>query len=226
MDSETLSHVREGVVYLVALVLSICVHEFGHAFVADKLGDRLPRSQGRVTLNPLAHIDPVGTILFPIIGFVMALSSPAAASRMIGWGKPVEISLGAGLTRKISLRTAHALIAIAGPMMNILFALVLSVPSVLLLRAGNRDLANAVFGVVGMNITLCFFNLIPCPPLDGGAILARILPRSADGLMTLLNRYGFMIFLALLLTGALSYLLIPAGIITSAWADVLSRLAR
>jgi Zn-dependent protease len=221
MDSETLTHVREGFVYLVALVLSICVHEFGHAFVADKLGDRLPRSQGRVTLNPLAHVDPVGTILFPIIGFVMALSSPAAASRMIGWGKPVEISLGAGLTRKISIRTAHALIAIAGPMMNLLFALVLSGVTVLLWRAGKMDLGLGVFGVVSMNITLCFFNLIPCPPLDGGAILARILPRSADGFITLLNRYGFMIFLALLLTGALSYLMIPAGIVTNAWGHVL-----
>jgi Zn-dependent protease len=220
MDSETLHHIREGIVYLVALVLSICVHEFGHAFVADKLGDRLPRSQGRVTLNPLAHVDPVGTLIFPLLGFVMSSVSPAAASRMLGWGKPVQIS-SVGLTRKISLRTAHALIALAGPLMNILFALVLSVVTVILVRAGKEDLAFAVFGVVSMNISLCFFNLIPCPPLDGSAILARLLPRSADGFMDLLNRYGFMIFLALLLTGALGYIMIPVGYVISAWLNVL-----
>jgi Zn-dependent protease len=213
-------------VYLVALVLSICVHEFGHAFVADKLGDRLPRSQGRVTLNPLAHIDPVGTIVFPLVAFFMAFNSPGVASRMIGWGKPVQISLGAGLTRKLSVRTSHALIAIAGPMMNILFGLVLSVVTVVLLRAEKQDLAEGVFGVVRMNITLCFFNLIPCPPLDGGAILARILPRSADGFLSWLNRYGSFIFLALLVTGALSFFMIPVGIVVHKWAVVLNGFAR
>src|SRR5438270_1233070 len=149
LDPEKLKY---GLLYVVALVLSVCVHEFGHAFVADKLGDPLPRAQGRVTLNPLAHLDPIGSIAFPLLGFFMAFASPGAASRIIGWGKPVRISLGAGMTRKVSLRTAHALIAIAGPMMNILFALVLSAVSVLLLRANQLELANHVFGVVAMNI--------------------------------------------------------------------------
>ena len=69
MDPEQLQHVRDGLIYLVALILSICVHEFGHAWVADKLGDPLPRSQGRVTLNPIAHIDPIGTLLMPLVAF-------------------------------------------------------------------------------------------------------------------------------------------------------------
>lgn len=222
MDSETLHHVREGVVYLVALVLSVCVHEFGHAFVADKLGDRLPRAQGRVTLNPLAHADPIGTILLPVVAFVMSFSSPDAASRILGWGKPVQISLHPGqITRRITIRTAHALIAIAGPFMNILFALLLSVVTVLLARAGKPDLANGVFVVVGMNIGLCFFNLIPLPPLDGGAILARVLPRRLDYVIDWLNRYGFIILFALLMTGALGYFMIPAHIVTKHWARIL-----
>src|SRR3954452_7533635 len=144
-DSPEISmRIRDGVVYLIALVLSICVHEFGHAFVADKLGDPLPRSQGRVTLNPLAHIDPIGTLLLPLIA---VFSGPAIGSRILGWGKPVQISLSArSITRKISIRTAHALIAIAGPMMNILFGLVLSAVFIGLIKGEKIELAKAVAG--------------------------------------------------------------------------------
>jgi Zn-dependent protease len=211
--------IRMAAVYLVALVLSICVHEFGHAFVADKLGDPLPRAQGRVTLNPLAHIDPIGTLLFPLIGF---FAGPAIGSRILGWGKPVQISMSArSMTRKISLRTSHALIAIAGPLMNILFALVLSAVVVVLVRVGKGELANGVWWVVTLNIGLAFFNLIPCPPLDGGAILAFLLPRSLEGVNTFLARYGFIIFFALLMTGLLGFFMIPASIVTNWWQRVL-----
>src|SRR5436305_12656989 len=95
MDSISSAALAQGLVYLVALIMSICVHEFGHAFVADRLGDRLPRAQGRVTLNPLAHIDPIGTIVLPLAAIFMAASSPALAARIVGWGKPVSISLSA-----------------------------------------------------------------------------------------------------------------------------------
>src|SRR5215813_9178336 len=103
MDAET---IRLGIVYLVALVLSICVHEFGHAFVADKLGDPLPRSQGRVTLNPLAHADPVGTLILPLVAFFMSYANPMVGARIMGWGKPVQISLSARhMTRKMTIRS-------------------------------------------------------------------------------------------------------------------------
>jgi Zn-dependent protease len=214
MDPEKL---RFGLVYLVALVLSICVHEFGHAFVADKLGDPLPRSQGRVTLNPLAHIDPIGTLLLPLVAI---FSSPAIGSRILGWGKPVQISLSArSITRKVSIRTAHALVAIAGPMMNILFALVLSAVFVVLLRTERIELAKAVAGVIDMNIGLCLFNLLPIPPLDGGAILARLVPRRFDSALDALNRYGFIILFALLMTGLLWRLMWPALIIEQFWLE-------
>src|SRR2546423_12445085 len=108
MDPEKL---RLAFVYRVSLVLSICVHEFGHAFAADKLGDPLPPSQGRVTLNPLAHIDPIGTLLLPLVAF---FSSPAIGSRLLGWGKPAQISPSArSTTRKASIRTGPALVALA-----------------------------------------------------------------------------------------------------------------
>src|SRR3954468_4334343 len=102
-----------ALLYLIALVLSVSVHEFGHAFVADKLGDRLPRSQGRVTLNPLAHIDPIGTLLFPFIGGL-------TGALMLGWGKPVFTSLSARhIPRGMTMSTAHLLVSIAGPAMNV-----------------------------------------------------------------------------------------------------------
>jgi Zn-dependent protease len=207
-----------GLIYLVALVLSICVHEFGHAFVADKLGDPLPRSQGRVTLNPLAHIDPIGTLLLPLIA---VFSGPAIGSRILGWGKPVQISLSArSITRKISIRTAHALVAIAGPMMNVLFALLLSGVFIVLVRTGGEryfSLAEGIERVIAMNIGLCLFNLLPIPPLDGGAILARFVPRRYDNVLDGLNRYGFLILFALLMTGALWTLMWPAFIIEDFW---------
>lgn len=220
LDPEKL---RFGLIYIVALVLSICVHEFGHALVADKLGDPLPRAQGRVTLNPLAHIDPLGTLLLPLIA---VFSGPAIGSRILGWGKPVQISLSArSITRKVSIRTAHALVAIAGPMMNILFALVLSVVFVALVKADNRALAVGVANVIAMNIGLCLFNLLPIPPLDGGAVLARFVPRRFDHLLDGLNRYGFVILFALLMTGMLSRLMWPAAIISEFWLEHLTRLA-
>jgi Zn-dependent protease len=214
MDVEKL---RYAFIYLVALVLSICVHEFGHAFVADKLGDPLPRAQGRVTLNPLAHIDPIGTLLLPLVA---VFAGPAIGSRILGWGKPVQISLSArSITRKISIRTAHALVAIAGPMMNVLFALVLSGVFFVLVRANQIPLAAGVEQVIAMNIGLCLFNLLPIPPLDGGAVLARFVPRRYDYLLDGLNRYGFIILFGLLMTGLLWRLMWPAMIIEQFWLE-------
>src|SRR6185503_3278044 len=128
MDPQMVQYIREGAVYLIALILSICVHEFGHAFVADRLGDPLPRSQGRVTLNPISHIDFIGTLVLPVVAFAMSITDPAVGAKILGWGKPVQISLSPrAISRNGTLKTAHLLIALAGPMMNILFGLVLSI---------------------------------------------------------------------------------------------------
>jgi Zn-dependent protease len=224
MDLVTL---REGFVYLVALVLSICVHEFGHAYVADKLGDRLPRSQGRVTLNPIAHIDLIGTILLPMVAF---FAGGAVGARILGWGKPVQIS-PSQLGKRFSARTGHALVAIAGPAMNLVFALVLSIVLLVLLKAGRLDdMTNAVAGIIAMNLGLMLFNLLPIPPLDGGAVWSRFLPRSFDHVMESLNRYGFIILFALIMipfrgTTLLGWIMWPAQIISRAWLDTVVHLA-
>ncbi len=214
-------HLRDGMIYLLALVLSICVHEFGHAFIADKFGDPLPRAQGRVTLNPIPHVDPVGTLLLPIVGFIVSISDPSVGAKILGWGKPVQVSLSArSMSRRFSIRTLHLFIALAGPAMNILFAIVLSAVFLALVKfAGGQtlQLAMPVAYIIAMNIGLAFFNLIPCPPLDGGAILKGILPRNLDYINDALEKYGFMILFALLMTGALRYLMIPARVVSDLW---------
>jgi Zn-dependent protease len=211
---EILMQIRDGVVYLIALILSISVHEFGHAFIADKLGDPLPRAQGRVTLNPIAHIDPIGTLLMPLFQIF-------ADARVLGWGKPVQVSLSARhMSRRFSMKINHLFIAIAGPMMNIIFALVLSVLFLVLLRFGGVStlpFVTYVGYVISMNIGLAFFNLIPCPPLDGGAVLHGILPRDLEFISETLQKFGFVILLALLLSGGLRYFMIPARWASDWW---------
>jgi Zn-dependent protease len=219
MDVE---HVRDGLLYLLALILSICVHEFGHAFIADKLGDPLPRAQGRVTLNPIPHIDPIGTLAMPLLAFAF----PSFGAFILGWGKPVQVSLSPrSLTKRWSVRFSHLLIALAGPMMNLVFALVVSGVYLLLAKFGDGKsllLTEPVAKVILMNIGLAFFNLIPCPPLDGGAILRGILPRSLDWISDGLEKYGSFVLLALLFTGAIRVLLTPAMFVARFWFEHLN----
>jgi Zn-dependent protease len=216
---------RDGIMYLVALVLSICVHEFGHAFIAHKLGDPLPKAQGRVTLNPIAHIDPIGTIVLPLSGFLFA--SFGYSLPMLGWGKPVQTSLSARhMSRRFSMKTMHLFIAICGPLMNVLFALLLSAGFVALVRfSDDKTLAGPLLQVIFMNIGLACFNLLPCPPLDGGAVLRGLLPRSLEYVSDFLDRFGFMILFAILATGMLSRIMYPAQLVMIWWKGVLIGMA-
>jgi Zn-dependent protease len=212
----TLDDVRNALLFLIALVLSISVHEFGHAWVATKLGDPLPRAQGRLTLSPLKHADPIGTLLVPLL----MLKSPIP---LLGWGRPVQTN-PLNYTRRFSRATGQMLVAIAGPTMNLLLALVVSLVLVVGARLGfmSRDLVVTLFGrVVALNLSLMFFNLLPIPPLDGGAVLGWILPRSMQHIVDLLSRWGFLVLLGLLLTGLLGYFMYPCQVLTTYWGVAL-----
>ena len=208
---------RDGVLLLIALVLSVAVHEFGHAWAATRLGDSLPRAQGRLTLNPIRHADPIGTLLFPAIMMF-------AGAGMLGWGRPVQTN-PYNYTRRFSQATGSALVAVAGPAMNLVMAALVSV----LLVIGNRlgwvsiDLAeDLIKNLVALNLSLLFFNLLPIPPLDGGAVLAWALPRSMQGAIDFLNRWGFVILLGLfMLPGVLGIILGPARYLSYLWIDAL-----
>jgi Zn-dependent protease len=163
------------------LVLAITVHEFAHAWVADHLGDPTPRSQGRVTLNPLAHLDPLGTIALILIGF--------------GWGKPVEFD---PYNLKHRSRDA-ALIAIAGPASNILMAIICSI-LIHLVFPGTNMFALSLIQILFINVSLAIFNLVPVAPLDGEKILYALLPRlTAIEYRQFMRKYGVIVLLLLIL---------------------------
>jgi Zn-dependent protease len=211
--------VRVALLSLIAFVISVAVHEFGHAFMADRLGDRLPRAQGRVTLSPLAHADLVGTIILPLL----AAFTPGIP--MIAWGKPVQTN-PANYTKRLPQRVGHLLVALMGPTMNLLLAVLISIVILVLAKAGvlHRPLAlDLMRYILGLNIMLMCFNLIPLPPLDGATVLAGLLPQRLQIIPQTLQRYGMILFFILLLSGALRFLMQPANRLTLAWAEALLR---
>lgn len=171
----------------VAILIAITVHEFSHAFTADKLGDPTPRLQGRVSLNPLVHLDLIGTVFLFIAGF--------------GWGKPVQFDP----YNLKSPRKDAAIISLAGPLSNFITALVLSLilRLFILFNLTNSDaiglifLSQLILLVIQINIVLGVFNLLPIYPLDGFNIVGGFLPREQAHEWQQLQRYG-MIFLLLL----------------------------
>ncbi len=182
-----LEHFRWGALQLILLIISIGLHEFGHAWVADLRGDPLPRLQGRVTLNPFAHADPIGTIALPAI---MIFLSPGFG--LIGWGKPVQISLPNPKTRRMD----DIYITLAGPGMNLVLCFVFAVIGGL----GDFDPRSQSVIIdflqmgVFLNAGLVVFNLIPIPPLDGSRIAVRLGLYSEESFL-MLARWGFVILL-------------------------------
>ena len=181
---------EEKVILFILLLSSISIHEWAHAWVADKLGDPLPRQQGRVTLDPRSHIDPIGTLLIP---FIMIFASPGFA--IIGWGKPVQISLPNPETKKRD----DILITIAGPLSNLSIAFICSLSFGLFYRfvpLGESALL-LLYQIVSLNAVLFLFNLLPVPPLDGSHILKNMV-NMKDETFLQFSKYGFFILIILI----------------------------
>jgi Zn-dependent protease len=208
---------REAILFLIALVLSVSVHEFGHAWAANRLGDPLPRAQGRLTLNPVRHIDPIGTLLFPLI-MVMARVP------LLGWGRPVMTN-PSNYRTSLSRPTASMLVALAGPAMNLLMAAVVSLLLVVGVRmtlVSEPTVALLIDHLVVLNLSLLFFNLLPIPPLDGGAVLAWALPRSMQGAIEFLERWGFIILFGLVMIPQVRmWVFAPAAYLSGLWTNAL-----
>jgi Zn-dependent protease len=167
------------VLLAISLVGAISLHEFAHALAADLQGDRMPRALGRLTLNPAKHLDPLGTLCIVLVGF--------------GWGKPVPFRPEA-LSSK---RFGAAIVALAGPAMN----LALAVASAFAIRFSGLfggSVWNFMQLFLTINVWLAVFNLIPVPPLDGSRLLTIFLPPAKQRIVFFLDRYGFMILLAVI----------------------------
>ena len=192
---------------LAFLLLSLSVHEAAHAWSADRLGDPTARMLGRITLNPLAHIDWIGTVLFPLVALVTGLP-------LLGWAKPVPVNF-----RNLKApRRDFALVALAGPVSNIALA-VLATPIFLMMYGdGVVEMGSMLAGsFVVLNVALAIFNMIPFPPLDGGNVLSGFVPESVAAAIDQLRPYGFIMLYALMFTGVLSRVVFPVAIaITSA----------
>jgi Zn-dependent protease len=189
--------VRIGLM-LAVLVSSLTVHEAAHAWAADRLGDSTARRLGRLTLNPVAHIDPIGTLLFPILAATTGLP-------LIGWAKPVPVDM-----RNLQApRRDFALIAAAGPASNLALAVAGAVAVGVLPRGdGNQGLV-LLLGFVSLNVLLALFNMLPVPPLDGGNVLIGLLPEAAAHAVERLRPYGIIVLYALMLSGMLWTLIGP-----------------
>ncbi len=187
-----------------ALLLAVTVHEVAHGWVADRLGDPTARLAGRLTLNPLPHIDPLGALAFVLAGF--------------GWAKPVPVN-AYNLRRPVR---DMACVAVAGPLSNFLVAFVGLVVLVLVGRTVDAPflalpLAGTLRYVYAFNLGLAIFNLIPLPPLDGGHFLPYFLPRSAWPLLQQLEQYGPLILILLVVSGGTGYIIGPVFRLVSAF---------
>ncbi len=192
IDASTL---RTVAIYVVCLVLSVAVHEFAHAWAAHRLGDDTPEREGRLTLNPVAHADPIGTLLLPLIAGLT--NTP-----LFGWGRPVPTN-PVRYTRKVSMRVGLALVSVAGPLANLALAAVVLLAAAGASLAGvlNPQTAALLHGLMTLNIFLMVFNLLPVHPLDGGKILAALLPEKWRAVDDFLLQWGGTILIVLVLVG-------------------------
>jgi Zn-dependent protease len=181
------------------VIVALTIHEAAHAWTADKLGDPTARLLGRVSLNPVVHIDPIGTILLPLVAMFSGLM-------ILGWAKPVPVNI----SRLRHHRRDFMIVAAAGPISNFLQAIVLAVAYHAVHQPGTSDQFSAIlWKAVEINLALAFFNLIPIPPLDGGNVLAGLVPESAARVLDQVRQFGFIALYALLYTGILGQLIGP-----------------
>lgn len=195
---------------VVALAPAIVLHELAHGLSAYALGDPTAKNQGRLTLNPIKHIDPVGSILVPGILFLVYYLGITKTLMLFGWAKPVPVSFRSLHPRRLGM----AVVALAGPLTNIVLAFIFSrlykalpfIYSRMELWLPVPQLTNALAWAVVLNLTLAVFNMVPIPPLDGSRVVTSCLPTSLAYYYNRLERFGIIIVILLLNVGMMGYL--------------------
>lgn len=215
MSFDVADFLSKLIIYMVVWVFAVSAHEAAHAWTSYKFGDDTAYQLGRVTLNPVPHISLIGTIILPILGFIVSYSS-AFSFPLIAWGKPTPVNP----LRWRNKDAANVCVSLAGIVVNLLIAISSTVIIKILiwqqiLNAQNFQegliaiLFNFLYTMVLMNVGLAIFNLLPFPPLDGSKVLQTFLPPSFEPLFEILETYGFLILLVLLQLGIIRAIVVP-----------------
>jgi len=213
---DPLSLVSHLIIYMVVLLLAISAHEAGHAWMSYKFGDNTAYLLGRVTLNPVKHTDPIGTLLIPIISFIFgALGGGLASIPLIGWGIPTPVN-----PRNWTNYTwGKLMVSIAGVLANLILLMIgIALAKIMfsqgftiydLVAKDANPLGIFVWDLMTLNLSLFVFNLLPFPPLDGSKILSTFLPESLQPMLNLMEQYGFLILMALIYIGVINIIIGP-----------------
>jgi Zn-dependent protease len=220
MDAFSAELIGRLLIFLVTLLLAISAHEAAHAWMSSKYGDETARMLGRVTLNPISHTDPIGTLLIPVVGFILGAMGGALASiPLIGWGKPTPVNP----RNWTNYKQANVMVSIAGILANLIIAIIAFTIIKILMATGTLTIYDAVgqtqnpIGILlnmmlFLNVSLAIFNLLPFPPLDGSKVLATFLPADWQPVLDVLEQYGFMILLLLMYMGFIRAIMYPVQI--------------
>ena len=216
-DVDLANLISHLVIYMVVLLLAISAHEAGHAWMSYKFGDDTAYMLGRVTLNPVAHTDPIGTLLIPIVAFILGTMGGALGSiPLIGWGKPTPVN-----PRKWErYALANVMVSVAGVLANLILLIIGFAAAKIMMSQGfsipdffGRGTTNPIAILVGnmmlLNLSLFVFNLLPFPPLDGSKILSTFLPASAQPILDMLEQFGFLILMFLIYIGVFRLIITP-----------------
>ena len=213
-------------IYMIVLLLAISAHEAGHAWMSWKFGDDTAYNQGRVTLNPISHTDPIGTLLIPIVSFIIGTIGGALGSiPLIGWGKPTPVNPLKWRNKDL----ANVMVSAAGVMANMILLIIGIVLAKIMMTQGFtaidffRTSTNPLVIFVGdlmiLNLSLAVFNFLPFPPLDGSKILQTFMPESSEPIFAILEQFGFLILMLFIYVGLFGFIITTFLLRTSIFAS-------